>query len=300
MKHLLKLLDYSRPEILEIIDLALRLKLKRRKGVAHNYLSGKAVGLIFEKASTRTRVSFETGIYQLGGMGMFLSSKELQLSRGESIKDSARVFSRYLDALVIRTFNQGDVEDYARFGSIPIINALTDMYHPCQVLADLMTIKEYKGSFDKLKVCYIGDGNNMANSLIVGCLKVGMSICAVTPEAYKPSNDVLEYANKYDGFKLTSDIVEGAKYSDVLITDVWASMGQESEAQARKKAFSGFQINREVMEFANPGAMVLHCLPAHKGEEITEEIFEAHSKEIFDEAENRLHVQKAVLVKLLV
>jgi ornithine carbamoyltransferase len=299
MKHMLKLLDYSKEEIIDILDLADRLKNERRKGIAHPYLAGKTIGLIFQKSSTRTRVSFETGVYQLGGMGLFLSAKELQISRGESVRDTARVLSRYLDGIVIRTYGQDEVEDLAKYGSIPVINGLTDLYHPCQVLADLMTIREYKKSFGGLKVCYIGDGNNMANSLIVGCLKVEMQMTIVTPKEYAPNQIVMNFAEKQKGFSWTQNIREGAEKADVLITDVWASMGQESEAADRKKAFTGYQINEKVLAVANPGAVVMHCLPAHKGEEITEAVFEAHANEIFDEAENRLHAQKAVMVKLM-
>ena len=299
MKHLLKLLDLSKEEIIDILDLADRLKAERQKGIAHPYLAGKTIGLIFQKSSTRTRVSFETGVYQLGGMGLFLSAKDLQISRGESVRDTARVLSRYLDGIVIRTYGQDEVEDLAKYGSIPVINGLTDLYHPCQVLADLMTIREYKKSFDGLKVCYIGDGNNMANSLIVGCLKVGMQMTIVTPKEYSPNQIVLNFAQKHEDFFWTQDLPEGAENADVLITDVWASMGQEDEAATRRKAFAGYQINEKVLAVAKPGAVVLHCLPAHKGEEITEAVFEAHAHEIFDEAENRLHAQKAVMVKLM-
>ncbi len=299
MKHLLKLLDLSREEITEILNLADQLKYEREHGIAHPILQGKSLGMIFQKASTRTRVSFETGMYQLGGNPLFLSSNDLQIGRGEPVQDTARVLSRYLDGIMIRTFAQQEVEDLAKYGSIPIINGLTDFCHPCQVLADLMTIREIKGSFDGLKMCYIGDGNNMANSLIVGGLKVGMEVSIACPNAYQPDKAVLDFANANGNFTMTESVLEAAAGADILFTDVWASMGQEGEANERKLVFAGYQINDDVMAAANSGAMVQHCLPAHRGEEITEKVFEAHADEIFREAENRLHAQKAVMVKLM-
>lgn len=299
MKHLLKLLDLSREEITEILNLADQLKYEREHGIAHPILQGKSLGMIFQKASTRTRVSFETGMYQLGGNPLFLSSNDLQIGRGEPVQDTARVLSRYLDGIMIRTFAQQEVEDLAKYGSIPIINGLTDFCHPCQVLADLMTIREIKGSFDGLKMCYIGDGNNMANSLIVGGLKVGMEVSIACPNAYQPDKAVLDFANANGNFTMTESVIEAAAGADILFTDVWASMGQEGEANERKLVFAGYQINDDVMAAANSGAMVQHCLPAHRGEEITEKVFEAHADEIFREAENRLHAQKAVMVKLM-
>ena len=300
MKHLLKMLDLSTEEIIEILNLADQLKYELKHGIPHPHLKGKTLGMIFQKASTRTRVSFETGMYQLGGYPLFLSSNDLQIGRGEPVQDTARVLSRYLDGIMIRTFEQKEVEDLAEYGSIPIINGLTDFCHPCQVLADLMTIREFKGSFDGLKMCFIGDGNNMANSLIVGCLKVGMSVSIACPDDYQPPKEILDFAKSYgDKFEMTNSPMQAAKGADVLITDVWASMGQEGEAEKRKKAFAGYQINDELMAQANADAMVLHCLPAHREEEITEKVFEAHANEIFEEAENRLHAQKAVMVKLM-
>ena len=300
MKHLLKMLDLSTDEIIDILNLADQLKYELKHGIPHPHLKGKTLGMIFQKASTRTRVSFETGMYQLGGYPLFLSSNDLQIGRGEPVQDTARVLSRYLDGIMIRTFEQKEVEDLAEYGSIPIINGLTDFCHPCQVLADLMTIREFKGSFDGLKMCFIGDGNNMANSLIVGCLKVGMSVSIACPDDYQPPKEILDFAKTYgDKFEMTNVPMQAAKGADVLITDVWASMGQEGEAEKRKKAFAGYQINDELMVQANEGAMVLHCLPAHREEEITEKVFEAHANEIFEEAENRLHAQKAVMVKLM-
>ena len=294
------MLDLSTEEIIDILNLADQLKYELKHNIPHPRLKGKTLGMIFQKASTRTRVSFETGMYQLGGYPLFLSSNDLQIGRGEPVQDTARVLSRYLDGIMIRTFEQKEVEDLAEYGSIPIINGLTDFCHPCQVLADLMTIREFKGTFDGLKMCFIGDGNNMANSLIVGCLKVGMSVAVACPDDYQPPKEILDFAKEYgDKFMMTNSPKEAAKGADVLITDVWASMGQEGEAEKRKKAFAGYQINDELMAEANSDAMVLHCLPAHREEEITEKVFEAHANEIYEEAENSLHAQKAVLVKLM-
>ena len=300
MKHLLKMLDLSTEEITEILDLADQLKYELKHNIPHPHLKGKTLGMIFQKASTRTRVSFETGMYQLGGYPLFLSSNDLQIGRGEPVQDTARVLSRYLDGIMIRTFEQKEVEDLAEYGSIPIINGLTDFCHPCQVLADLMTIREFKGSFAGLKMCFIGDGNNMANSLIVGGLKVGMSVSIACPDDYQPPKEILDFAKEYgDKFEMTNSPIQAAKDADVVLTDVWASMGQEGEAEKRKKAFAGYQVNDELMAAAHEDAMVLHCLPAHREEEITEKVFEAHANEIFEEAENRLHAQKAVMVKLM-
>lgn len=300
MKHLLKMSDLSKADIIDILNLADQLKYELKHNIPHRHLEGKTLGMIFQKSSTRTRVSFETGMYQLGGNALFLSSRDLQIGRGEPVQDTARVLSRYLDGIMIRTFAQKEVEDLSEFGNIPIINGLTDYCHPCQVLADLMTIREYKGQFDGLKMCYIGDGNNMANSLIVGGLTVGMEVSIACPEGYRPDPTVLDFAKAYgDKFTLTDKPLEAAANADVLFTDVWASMGQEGEAEIRRKAFEGYQINDEVMAAAKRDAMVQHCLPAHREEEITAKVFEAHADEIFDEAENRLHAQKAVMVKLM-
>lgn len=300
MKHLLTLEQLSKEELLDILNLADQLKFQKKNGIEHHILKGKTLGMIFQKSSTRTRVSFEVGMYELGGQALFLSSRDLQIGRGEPVEDTARVLSRYLDGIMIRTFEQKEVEDLAKYGSIPVINALTDYAHPCQVLADLMTIREFKGAFEGLKCVYIGDGNNMANSIIVGCLKLGMKVSIACPNNYQPHPNVLEFAKKYPGmFEMTEDVLEASKNGDVFFTDVWASMGQEGEAEERKKAFAGYQINDAVMNVANKDAMVLHCLPAHREEEITAKVFEEHAAEIFEEAENRLHAQKAVLVKLM-
>ena len=298
MIHLLKLMDWSTEEILDCLDLADKLKAEKKAGIKHHILEGKTLGMIFEKSSTRTRVSFEVGMYDLGGQALFLSSKDLQIGRGEPVQDTARVLSRFLDGIMIRTFDQQEVEDLAKYGSKPIINGLTDFCHPCQVLADLQTIREHKGKDLKgKKLCYIGDGNNMANSLIVGCIKVGMKVAIACPKGYEPDDSVVAWAKENGDLLVTEDILEAAKGADVLYTDVWASMGQESEAKKRQKIFKSYQINDEAVAVSNDGVMVLHCLPAHRGEEITDKVLEEHAAEIFDEAENRLHAQKAVLVK---
>lgn len=300
MKHLLKLLDLSTEEITDILNLADQLKYEQKHGIPHNILKGQTLGMIFQKSSTRTRVSFETGMYQLGGQALFLSSRDLQIGRGEPVQDTARVLSRYLSGIMIRTFAQKEVEDLAEYGSIPIINGLTDYCHPCQVLADLQTVREHKNKLDGLKFCYIGDGNNMANSLTVGALKVGMSVSLGCPEGYFPDQTIIDFAKQYPGkFQIISNPVEAAADADVVYTDVWASMGQEGEAAKRREVFKGYQINDAVMASAKPDAMVMHCLPAHREEEITAKVFEQHEDEIFDEAENRLHAQKAVMVRLM-
>ncbi len=299
MKHLLKLADLSSEEIFGILNLADQLKYERKNNIEHKYLSGKKLGMIFTKSSTRTRVSFEVGMSELGGTSLFLSDRDIQLGRGEPIKDTVRVLSRYLDAIMIRTFKQSDVEDLAKYGSIPIINGLTDYCHPCQVLADLMTIREYKGSFKGLKLCFVGDGNNMANSLIVGGVKMGMEVAIACPDNYRPDADIVKWASENGKLTVTSDLKAAAADADVLYTDVWASMGQESEKSEREKVFRNYCVDSDLLSVAKRDAMVMHCLPAHRGEEITDEVFEAHADEIFDEAENRLHAQKAVLVKLL-
>ncbi len=301
MEHLLTLEQLSKEEILDILNLADQLKFQKKNGIPHPILQGKTLGMIFQKSSTRTRVSFEVGMHELGGQALFLSSRDLQIGRGEPVQDTARVLSRYLDGIMIRTFAQKEVEDLAKYGSIPVVNALTDYCHPCQVLADLMTIREFKGGFEGLKATFIGDGNNMANSIIVGCLRLGMKVSIASPKNYEVCQHIIDFAhNEYPGmFEMTNDPLTAAIGADVIFTDVYASMGQEGEAQERLKAFKGFQVNKELMAVANKGCMVQHCLPAHREEEITNEVFEEHADEIFEEAENRLHAQKAVLVKLM-
>lgn len=299
MKHLLKLIDLSKEEIIDILNLADQLKYETKHGIAHPRLAGKTLGMIFEKASTRTRVSFEVGMYQLGGHALFLSSRDMQIGRGEPLEDTARVLSRYLDGIMIRTFAQETVEKLAEYGSVPVINGLTDLYHPCQVLADLMTIREFKGALAGLKLCFIGDGNNMMNSLIVGGLKTDMAVSVACPEGYRPPQEVLEFANAYPQFRLTDDPMEAAKDADVVITDVWTSMGQEAEKAKREAAFRGYCIDSKLMAQAKADAIVQHCLPAHRGEEIMADVFEENAQYIFEEAENRLHAQKAVLATLM-
>ncbi len=303
MKHLLKLLDCSAEEITTLLDLADQLKYEKKHNIPHRHLEGKSLGLVFQKSSTRTRVSFEAGMYQLGGQAMFLSNRDLQIGRGEPVEDTARTLSRYLDGIMMRTYEQEEVERLARCGSIPVISGMTDFAHPCQVLADLMTIREHYAQLEGLKMCYIGDGNNMCNSLIVGGLKTGMEVSVACPTLYQPHPTVLEFAEQRKNagakFLLTEDIMEAAADADVVFTDVWTSMGKEGETAARRIAFKNYQVNHEVMAAAKQGAMVQHCLPAHRGEEISAEVFEEHADEIFEEAENRLHAQKAVLVTLM-
>jgi len=299
MKHLLKLLDLSKEEIVHILDVADQMKYNQKHGMAHRYLEGKTMAMIFRKNSTRTRVSFEIGMFQLGGHALFLSEAASQIGRGEPTEDTARVLGRYCDGIMIRTYDQAEVEAFAEHSGVPVINGLTDFSHPCQVLADLMTIREHMSKLEGLNMCYIGDGNNMANSLIVGGLKVGMNVAVATPKGYEPDQEVLDYAATTGRFSLYNDPKDAVKDADVIITDVWASMGMQDEIAQRQKDFAGYQVNDELMALAHPNAMVQHCLPAHRGEEITAEVFEGHATEIFDEAENRLHAQKAVMYLLM-
>ena len=300
-KDMLSIHDLSVDEVQEILALAKELKAKQKAGVPHEILKGKTLGMIFEKSSTRTRVSFETGMYQLGGQALFLSNRDLQLGRGEPIRDTARVLSRYLDGIMIRTFGHDRVEELAKWADIPVINALTDLLHPCQVLTDLLTIEEYKGKNLKgLKMAYVGDGNNMTNSFLYGCAKVGMTFVAATPEDYRPDETVFKNAledAKETGaaLSLVTDPKEAVKDADIVVTDTWASMGQEAEHEARKKIFAPYQVNKELLKGADKRVIVMHCLPAYRGEEITEEVLEAKANVIFDEAENRLHTQKAIM-----
>lgn len=303
-KHLLKMDDLSGVEITELLNLADQLKYELKHNIDNQLLKNKTLGMIFEKSSTRTRVSFESGMYQLGGNALFLSSRDLQIGRGEPIKDTSRVLSRYLNGIMIRTFGQEKIEELAKYSSIPIINGLTDDEHPCQVLADLMTVREYKKTISGLKIAFIGDGNNMSQSYMIACPKVGIDFALACPSNYKPKASYIDRAKELSdqnktSFFITSDPYEAAKDADVLVTDVWASMGQEDEAASRKLDFSKFQINDDLLKVAKKDAIVLHCLPAHREEEITSTVFENHADEIFDEAENRLHIQKAILATLM-
>lgn len=304
-RDFLSLKDFTSEELTHLLDLADAIKDKVKKGEPYEVLKGKTLGLIFEKSSTRTRVSFEVGMVQLGGYPLFLSSNDLQMGRGEPIKDTARVLSRYLDGIMIRTYSHQDVEELAEYASIPVINGLTDALHPCQVLADLETIREHKGpNLKGMKLAYIGDGNNMAHSLMIGGAKMGMEIYVASPGAYSPDPhwvDVAKGIALENGGKIiiTSDMEEASNGADVLYADVWASMGQEGEAEKRRKALAQYQINGNLLKKAAKDVIVMHCLPAHIGEEITEEVFEGPHSVVFDEAENRLHAQKAILASLL-
>lgn len=300
-KDLLSIHDLSEEDVQEILETAAKLKAEQKAGIPHPLLKGKTLAMIFEKSSTRTRVSFETGIFQLGGQGIFLSTRDIQLGRGEPVKDTARVLARYVDGIMIRTYAQSEVEEFAQYADVPVINALTDLLHPCQVLTDLLTMQEYKGKNLKgLHFAYIGDGNNMANSYLYGCAKAGIHCTIACPKGYEPNKDVLAKAlkdAKATGavLKVVEDPEEAAKDADVLATDTWTSMGEEAEKEVREKVFRGYQINRELLALADKEAIVLHCLPAYRGKEITEEVLEGYARVIFDEAENRLHTQKAVM-----
>jgi ornithine carbamoyltransferase len=292
--------DWSRDELLEVLDLADDLKRRQQAREVHHLLPGRTLGMIFQKPSTRTRVSFEVGIYQLGGTGLYLSAGDLQLGRGETIKDTAVVLSRYLDAIMIRTFAQTDVEELAANASIPVINGLTDSAHPCQALADVMTIRERFGRLDGLKVVYLGDGNNVCASLMVACAKLGMDFVAATPPGYRPDDEVVRIARDAGGtVELTDDPRAALEGADVLYTDVWTSMGQEDERQQRLQDLAGFGIDSELIQQAGDGAIVLHCLPAHYGEEITEDVLYGPQSAVWDQAENRLHAQKALLALVI-
>ncbi|MCX7772637.1 MAG: ornithine carbamoyltransferase [Clostridia bacterium] len=305
MKHLLCLSEWSSQEIMETLKLAEKLKYENKNGIRHNHLlKGKTLGLIFAKSSTRTRVSFEVGMYQLGGYSLFLSSSDIQLGRGETVSDTAKTLSRYIDGIMIRTFKHSDVVDLADCGTIPVINGLTDSQHPCQILADLQTVKEYKGKLAGLKMAYIGDGNNVANSLLIGCAKVGMNISVATPKGYECDTESVKLAQeaaKESGAAVvtTNDPHEAIKDADVVYTDTWVSMGMEAEKEQRISIFMPYQVNAELMAEAKSDAIFMHCLPAYRGYEVTADIIDGPQSVVFDEAENRLHAQKAVLVKLL-
>lgn len=303
-KDLISMNDLSVGEVATIFDVAKKLKQKQKKGEPHQYLKGKTLVMIFSKASTRTRVSFETGFFQLGGHPIYLNDSSSQVGRGEPVRDTARVLSRFADGIMIRTFSHDAVKELAEFASIPVINGLTDLEHPCQALTDLFTIMEHKEVLKGRKLVYVGDGNNMTNSLMVACAKVGMNMVCACPKGYQPDlkifREACEEAKKTGcTIEIEEDLFEAAKGADVLYTDVWASMGQEGEQSIRKEALGDYQINAELLKVARPDAIVLHCLPAHRGEEITEEVIEGPHSVVFDQAENRLHVQKAIMALLM-
>lgn len=298
-EHFLTLGDYSGEELNELLNMADQLKYEQKHGIEHHHLAGKTLGMIFQKHSTRTRVSFESGMYQLGGMAMFLSGKDLQLERGETMQDTARALSGYLDGMMLRTERHEDVETLAEYAHVPVINGRTEFAHPCQVLADLMTVREYKRTFRGKKICYVGAGSNVANSLIVGALKVGMEVSMACPEGYEPAESVLEFAAGTQRFTLTEDPIQAVQGADAVYAGLWFPGETEKNEKNLKKVFSNYQVNDILIRNAKPDTIVLHCLPAHRGQEITAELFETHAKEIFDQSENRLHAQKAVLVRLL-
>ena len=301
MKNLLKMSDLSPAELTHILDVADQLKAQQKLGGTAPLLAGKTVALMFSKASTRTRTSFEVGVYQLGGLGNYMNTSELQAGRGEPLKDTARVLGRYYDCIVWRTYRQRDLEEFAELAGVPVINGLTDYAHPCQVLGDLMTLRERDPILEEQHLCFVGDGNNVCSSLIVGCLKVGMQVTVACPEGYEPPRVILDFAKQYgDQFRLMRNPAEAVVGATAVYTDVWTSMGQEAQQEARTNVFSGvYQVNDALLEKAKPGCLVLHCLPARRGLEITDSVFEAHADEIFEEAENRLHAQKAVLTLLM-
>ena len=300
-KDLLKLLDLTTEDIFEILDLADQLKYDVRHGIRHDRLAGKTLAMIFAKNSTRTRASFETGMFQLGGHAMYLTAADTQIGRGEPIQDTARTLSRYCDGIMIRTYKQEELEALASHATVPVINGMTDFSHPCQILGDLMTLRERDPILEDQHLCFVGDGNNVCSSLIVGCLKVGMQVSVACPQGYEPPQEILDFAKAYgDRFQLMRDPTEAVVGATAVYTDVWTSMGQEAQQETRTKVFSGtYQVNDELLKKAAPGCLVLHCLPARRGMEITDSVFEAHADVIFEEAENRLHAQKAVLTLLM-
>ncbi len=300
-QHFLALHDFNEIELYGMLTLARELKQKQKVGIAHKLLDGKTVALIFEKASTRTRISFEVGVFQLGGHGLFMSSGTSQMGRGEPIKDSARVMSRYCDGVMIRTFGQEIVEEFARYSSIPVINGLTDLFHPCQIMADLLTVIEHKRSYEGLKFAWVGDGNNMANTWIEAAAILGFDLALACPKGYEPDAQVMAWANAKapDRITLTSDPREAVADADVINTDVWASMGQEAEQKEREQAFAGYCLDEALLALARPDCIVMHCLPAHRGEEISDAVIEGKNSVVWDEAENRLHVQKAIMARLI-
>ena len=303
-RDFLTLKDFTRQEIEEMVNLGIDLKAKQKAGTPTPILAGKTLGMIFQKSSTRTRVSFEVGMYQLGGSALFLSTNDLQIGRGEPIKDTARVLSRYLDGIMIRTYSHADVEELAEYADIPVINGLTDDYHPTQIIADLITIQEHKGKLEGIKFAYVGDGNNMTHSLMIGCAKVGMDVTVACPDGYMPNPEIVALAQSYaaeSGGSVTvmHDPKEAVKGVDVVYTDTWASMGQEAEKEIRKKAFAGYQVDDAMMALAKPDAIFMHCLPAYRGMEVTDEVIESAQSVVFDEAENRLHAHKAIMASVM-
>jgi ornithine carbamoyltransferase len=296
IRHFLAIPDFSKPELLSLFDLAARMK---QGSYREKPLLGKTLGMIFAKSSTRTRVSFEVGAFQLGGHALFLSARDIQLGRGEPIRDTARVLSRYLDGIMIRTYDHADIEELARYGSIPVINGLTDLLHPCQVLADLMTVRETLGGWDGKVVAWIGDGNNMANSWINAAGTLGFELRLACPKGYEPNAEILTRNSSRTRITVTTDPKEAARGAHVINTDVWASMGQEEEQEKRVRAFQGYMVDARLMSSAAPGAIFLHCLPAHRGEEVAEDVIEGKQSRVWDQAENRLHVQKAVMSVLM-
>jgi len=303
-KDFLTLKDFTGQEIIDMVQLGIDLKAKLKAGIPTPILAGKSLGMIFQKSSTRTRVSFEVGMYQLGGQALFLSSNDLQIGRGEPIQDTARVLSRYLDAILIRTYSHEEVEKLAKYADIPVINGLTDDYHPTQVIADMITIQEHKGHLKGIKFAYVGDGNNMTHSLMIGGAKVGMDVVVACPEGYMPNPEIIaqaqQYAAEYGGsVTVLHDPKEAIAGADVVYTDTWASMGQEAEKEIRKKAFAGYQVDSAMMALAKPDAIFMHCLPAYRGWEVTEEVMESAQSVVFDEAENRLHAHKAILATVV-
>ncbi len=300
-KDLLSIYELETADFERIWKKAARLKKLLKEGKEHASLKGKTLGMIFDKSSTRTRISFEVGMYQLGGIALFLNSRDTQIGRGETIADSARMMSRYLNGIMIRTFAQASVEEFARYATIPVINGLTDLFHPCQILSDLFTIKEKKGSYERLKIAYIGDGNNIANSWIEAAARLPIQLALACPKGYEPDREIMTKCAKQasEGITIYSDPLEAARNADVLYTDVWTSMGQEAEYKERKKIFKNYQINKKLLTKAKKDAIVMHCLPAHRGEEITADVIDGPHSVVIDEAENRLHVQKAILEILL-
>ncbi len=300
-KDFLSVYDLKRKDFDRIFSHAATLKSMQKEGIIYQPLAGKTLGMIFDKSSTRTRLSFEAGMYQLGGLAIYLNSRDTQLGRGETIADTAKIVSRYLDAVMIRTFAQESVEEFARHATIPIINGLTDLMHPCQIVSDLFTIVEKRGTYEGLKIAYVGDGNNVANSWIDAAARLPFKLTLACPKGYDPDSRILERGRKKapKGVSLYRNPVQAVKNADVVYTDVWASMGQEAEQEARAKVFEGYQVNRKLMQHAKPDAIVMHCLPAHRGEEISAEVLDGPQSVVWDEAENRLHVQKAILEILM-